>query len=89
MTTATPIITPIIHHNGDTETTLLTQLREAYTAVRKAQQTLRETAPNARNYYPEPGRFELAVAQHRERALHLQLVAQSLIDEADAIQDRN
>ena len=81
------VITPIIHHNGDTRETLLTGLKEAYRAVRSAQNALRDCAPNARNYYPEPGRFEQAMEQHRGRVSALQTVIESLYDEARLIQN--
>lgn len=59
---ATQLIAPIIHLNGDRPETLLTAVMTAYQALRRAQEALTACAPNARNYYPEPGRFEQARA---------------------------
>ena len=64
---ATNIITPIIHLNGDSFRTLTDQLEHAYEAVCAAEKALRAAAPNARNFYPDPGRYERALAQHRTR----------------------
>jgi len=76
------VITPIIHLNGDRRETLLENLENAYRAVDFALDKLRQCAPNGRNYYPAPGRMQLAEAQHRERMLHLQSVRDSLGSEA-------
>jgi len=78
------IITPIIHMNGDRREVLMGCLEQAYDAVGIAMDALRQCAPNGRNFYPEPGRMQLAEAQHRERQEHLRAVYESL--EAEAIQ---
>ena len=77
-----PVITPIIHLNGDRKDTLIRQLQDAYTAVNEARDALRACSPNARNYYLDPGRLGQAQAQHLERMAHLQAVAASLDAEA-------
>ncbi len=82
-----PVTTPIIHLNGDRRETLLDNLEHAYTAVSAAQDALRPCAGNARNFYPEPGRFERYQAQHRERQEQLQAVLDSLTAEAEQIQE--
>jgi hypothetical protein len=81
-----PIVTPIVHRNGDRQETLLDTLETAYHAVRAAMDALRTCAPNGRNYYPEPGRLVLAEAQHRARQEHLHVVLESLEAEAGGIQ---
>lgn len=87
MTTLPKVITPIIHLNGDRRETLMENLESAYRAVDDAMDKLRECAPNGRNYYPNPGRMQLAEAQHLERQLHLQAVRNSLAAEAIQIQE--
>ena len=80
------IVCPIIHMNGDRAHTLVNALEAAYDAVRLAVDLTLDCAPNGRNYYPDPGRFERAMAQHVERLTHLNAVLQTLEDEAAAIQ---
>lgn len=79
------VVTPIIHLNGTSKESLLEALENAYAAVREAMDKLRECAPNGRDYYPEPGRMDKAVAQHRQRQEHLQAVYDSIEAEAYAI----
>jgi len=81
------VVTPIIHMNGDRKDTLIRNLEDAYRAVRAAQLALRECAPNGRNYYPEPGRFERARAQYDARMAQLERVIESLDAEARKIED--
>ena len=80
------IVTPIIHLNGDRPEVLLTNLNDAYRAVRAAIEAVRQCSPNGRNYYPEPGRLARAQAQHDERLAKLLAVKQSIRDEAIALQ---
>jgi hypothetical protein len=85
--TTIPVITPIIHLNGNRKETLIANLEEAYRALRTAQDALRECAPNGRNYYPEPGRLAQAEAQYRTRQEHLQAVCDSLLVEVEKIEE--
>ena len=78
------VITPIVHLNGNSYTSLIEALEHAYSAVMDATEALRQTAPNGRNYYPEPGRLQRAERQHAERLAHLKAVMDSL--QAEAIQ---
>ena len=82
------IIAPIIHLNGDRRETLMTQLEQAYTAVRAAMDALRQCAGNRRNFYPESGRWEAYRAQHHDRWQKLQAVRTSLLAEAKALQEQ-
>jgi len=84
-----PIVTPIIHLNGDRAETLVAALEHAYTAVQEAIEALRQCAPNGRNYYPEPGLLERAQIQYSTRQTHLEAVRYSLQAEATAIQQGN
>lgn len=79
-----PIITPIIHLNGDRRETLVTNLEDAYRAVNAAIKALTWCAPNGRNYYPELGRMQKSEVQHQARMAHLKAVRDSL--EAEVIQ---
>ena len=82
MPSTEPIVTPIIHPNGDRRETLMARLEAAMDAVSAAMDTLRACAPNGRNFYPEAGRMTQADAQHRARQAHLQAVYDSLEQEA-------
>lgn len=81
-----PVITPIIHLNGDRKETLIRNLKTAYDALSAARKALRECAPNGRNYYPVPGRLQQAEAQHRARQEAVQAVMESLVAEVEGIE---
>lgn len=85
----TPVVTPIVHLNGDRKSTLLAQLEVAYDAVHAASKALSAAWPNARNYYPVPGRMEEALAQHRQRMQYLAAIIDSLEAECIQIQEEN
>lgn len=80
------IIAPIIHLNGDRASTLVADLERGYAGCRAALEALCKCAGNARNFYPDPGRWEKYSAQHCERQLHIHIVMESLIGELGAIQ---
>lgn len=80
------VILPIVHMNGDTKKTLLHNLESAYQAVKAAEVALAACAPNGRNYYLVDGLFPQALTQFHERMVHLAAVRQSLVAEADGIQ---
>jgi hypothetical protein len=81
-----PIVTPIIHPNGDRKDTLIANLKYAYRVTMAAMDALQQCAPNGRNYYSEPGRLQRAKAQHRRRQAHLHAVLDELRTEADQIE---
>ena len=83
------IITPIIHLNGDRKATLVNALETAYDALSAAERALCACAPNGRNYYPDPGRYEKAERQHVARLAHLAALLASLEGEMNAIQREN
>jgi hypothetical protein len=61
------LILPVVHLNGTSKQELL-ELREgAYQALTRAVEALRNMAPNGRDFYPVPGRMDLALAQHTRR----------------------
>lgn len=80
------VVLPVIHLNGDRKATLVGHLEAAYRAVHHALECLQDGAPNARNYYPQPGLYEQARAQHRWRQAQLQAVLKSLEAEVAGIE---
>jgi hypothetical protein len=81
------VILPVVHMNGTSRDVLLEQRLAAGSKIRQALQALGEMAPNARDYYPVPGRWEQAVAQHARRAAMLREVLGEIEAEALAIAD--
>ncbi len=61
------LVLPIVHLNGTSKQELLEQRETAYAAVQTALDALRGMSPNGRDYYPVPGRLELALEQHTRR----------------------
>lgn len=80
-----PVVCPIVHLNGTGAAALLEAACEAGRAVRAAQRALEAAAPNQRDYYPAPGRWEAALEQYRARHAHLAAVLASIVAEAEAI----
>lgn len=58
---------PIVHSNGTSRESLLEERREAYSKLNEALEALVAMSPNGRDYYPKPGTFEAAKAQHQSR----------------------
>jgi hypothetical protein len=61
------VVLPIVHRNGTSKEELLCQRIELSGALRQAEAKLRQAAPNGRDYYPVPGLYEKALAQHARR----------------------
>jgi len=80
-----PVVSPIVHLNGTSRGSLLAALEDAYLAVSNAMDTLRQCAPNGRDYYPDPGRMPKAEDQHRSRGEYLKAVLDSIEAEVAAI----
>ena len=85
--TANAVITPIVHLNGDTYSTLSTNLERVYDALREAEKALQQAAPNSRNFYVEPGRFEQALHQHHERMAAIGQLMDSVANEMNQLYD--
>ena len=85
MKTATETVSPIVHPGGTSREELLQLRAEACSAIIASLAALRRMAPNGRDYYPEPGRMELAVEQHRQRCKALTAVLDSIRAECRAI----
>ncbi len=82
------LIVPRVHMNGDAKDTLTGDLREALAAISAAKAKLRETTPNARNYYViGPDAFTRARNEHINRIEHLEAVYNELSDIWEAIED--
>ena len=78
---------PILHMNGTSRDALLEQRCDVGAAIRAALEALTDMWPNARDYYPEPGRYERARAEHQRRYDMLDTLYRELQAEAEAISD--
>ena len=70
MNTNTTIVTPIVHLNGTGRQSLTDQRLAMYNSLTEALETLREMAPNGRDYYVAsngPERMDAAIQQHHRR----------------------
>lgn len=77
---------PTVHLNGTHPRDLSDALTNAGQAVRKAMEALGETAPNARDYYPQsPEAFSAAQTEHNARVLALKSVFVELVAINEAI----
>lgn len=71
---------PSIHLNGTSKESLTDALREAYQAIGDAYMVHRETAPNARDYYPQgPQAFQKAREAFEARCRKLVEVREELL----------
>lgn len=72
MSTEVQLAAPTIHLNGTSRDELLTALENSHEALTSANDALRKTAPNGRDYYVQAeGCFNKAVDEHRNRMLRL------------------
>lgn len=81
------IILPIIHLNGTSAAELLDQRGETIEAIHAAGRALAAMGPNGRDYYPQPGLMDKAVAQHARRLKILKELADEIESEMMAIED--
>jgi len=87
---------PTIHLNGTSETDLLNELSKATYALRLAVAGVQNTAPNARDYYPQgAAAMSKAEAQHRARLqkiedvrAELEKIAEHVSEQRDLRTDR-
>lgn len=61
------VICPIVHLNGTSRQQLEDQIDDVYEACHVLLKALKNAAPNGRDYYPQPGLMDQAVAQHNRR----------------------
>lgn len=78
---------PIIHSNGSGKRNLLDWLGEARHAIRQGTEKLAEATPNGRDYYPVPGRMEVALAEHQRRMEVLRQLQRDIEADMEAILD--
>lgn len=76
---------PMIHLNGTSKESLITDLTEALTAANSLFTTLQRMSPNGRDYYTLPdvdGRSALSIAQdeHRNRLDLVHRIQTELLD---------
>jgi hypothetical protein len=70
---------PKIHRNGSDGKHLAAKLRAASDALHDAIEAMRETAPNARDYYTNgPNAFKFAAKEHHERIAKVEMVKDDL-----------
>lgn len=74
------IAIPTVHLNGTSGAVLLEQLKGARRALDAALDALAEAAPNARDYYVQPGGFSPAQRQHEARLAKLREVRSDVSD---------
>lgn len=92
MTVQTPylfeVIAPHIHDNGTSPETLSKRLTEVYEKLDEAYSTLKEAAPNGRDYYNHPAgvkAMQLATAQHQDRLRVISTLMDHLEEELQKI----
>lgn len=81
------VVAPSVHMNGTSQKSLLDSRGDAYDALNKAYEVLKQTAPNGRDYYvsDDPKSLERATEQHMARLRAIQSVMDSLESEMDLI----
>lgn len=82
------IITPIVHLNGTSMDSLISDRCDAYAAIQTALETLAKVGPNGRDFYPEPGRMDKAVAQHQRRMKVLSDLMAEIEEECRLIEEQ-
>lgn len=79
---------PTIHLNGTSRQDLLDDLTTAVTAMYRAIECVQDTAPNARDYYPQGGTaWRGADTEHRGRVERLRAVLAELGELAEHVAD--
>lgn len=81
------LVIPIVHLNGTSRESLIDNLSEVYNALEDVRGKLKQAAPNGRDYYPDPGRMDLAVAQHRRRLSAIDALQNEIEAEMEAISE--
>ena len=73
------MILPTIHLNGTSKSRLVESLCDASAAIEAAYRSLKQTAPNGRDYYPQGEKaLEQATAEHFARLQKLDDVKQEV-----------
>jgi hypothetical protein len=80
------VVVPTVHLNGSSGSVLAERIKAAHGAISLAMEALAETAPNARDYYPQgDAAFAEADLEHRYRAQRLRDISVELIAIHEAI----
>ena len=69
---------PTVHLNGTSKDDLLKGYSTALTAVQNAMNAVRQTTPHGRDYYVNPGSYEIALDEHHLRLLRLNKISVEL-----------
>ena len=81
-----PVVSPLIHLNGTSKSSLLEDYDQAREMVRSAIEQVQEIEFNARDYYPQGMEvWDQACAEMKDRLLSLQQVADELLAIMEAI----
>lgn len=84
-----PLMIPVIHLNGTSQTEIEGQLSDAHRAVGAAMTALRRAAPNGRDYYPlGPDAIHRATSEHVARLKKLEEVQKELMEIWEGLPDR-
>ena len=78
---------PTVHLNGTSAQGLLDQLQAAVEALRQAQVSVVEAAPNGRDYYLQAGASTLAMELHERRCQDLHRMRTELEEMRDHVQE--
>lgn len=82
--------TPTVHLNGSGRQALLDGFERAYAAIGEAMTAVRETHPNARDYYVQgPDAFPAAVREFQSRMDRLKAVREELLALFQAVDDNS
>lgn len=61
------IVLPVVHLNGTSRLSLIEEQQEVLYSLQDVVAKLKNAAPNMRDYYPVPGRWQEALEQHKRR----------------------
>jgi hypothetical protein len=84
------MVFPTIHLNGTSKGALFEALSNACAAIREAEKALIETAPNARDYYPQgDGAYRKASDEYISRLERLGMVRCELYEILENVADQD
>jgi hypothetical protein len=79
---------PTIHRNGTSRESLKRQYEEATNGVQHAIETVSQSAPNARDYYPQSdSAINQAIREHTARLEKLQAIRKELVELWESVLD--
>lgn len=83
----TEVVIPCVHMNGTSADELIRLRCDVIEKLHEAYEALKQMGPNGRDYYPEPGKMDRAIEQHRRRQLAVDALIAELNQEAESIQE--